>query len=255
MRAGVGSAAGRPVPAVRRRRCGRHGQRAGPDQGGQGQQGRGGIAPRCGDESGTPEVVPVQLGEPVDEAVQELGGRVGLAVPGGVEGWIGQAEVGGQVHHGPDVGDEVGHQMLGLAVGQRQEDQIQTVQLPHLGRCVHERGIGGRQGGGVVGHGLAAVPSGRGHHHLQFGVTGTETEEFDPGVTGGSDDAHLHGFSLTLRSVVYGSGPAPRNASICIYLHCYATTTGRARSPVLRGSSTAGPEPEGPRGRRLGSVR
>ncbi len=61
----------------------------------------------------------------------------------------------------------------------------------------------------MVGHGLAAVPSGRGHHHLQLGVTGTETEEFDPGVPGGSDDAHLHGFTLTARSVVYGTRAAP----------------------------------------------
>ncbi len=139
----------RTVPCRGVRRSGNV-EHPGSDQRAEGQQGGGGIAPRGGDQPGPPELVTVEFGKSVDEPVQQIGGDVRFAVPGGIQGGVGQSEVGGQVHDGADRGDQVGHQMLGLAVGKGQEHQVQTVQLPRFGRAHSGDGDRPRPGKGCT---------------------------------------------------------------------------------------------------------
>ena len=80
----------------------RDGQHPGPDQRGESQEGGGGIAPRGRDQSCTPELIPVQFGQPIDEPVQKVRRHVGLAIPHGIQRRVGQSEVGGQVDQDPD---------------------------------------------------------------------------------------------------------------------------------------------------------
>ena len=62
----------------------------------QGEQARGRVAAGRGDQLRLAQLVPVELGEPVDGALEQLGGAV-LAVPALVGGQVAQAEVGGEV--------------------------------------------------------------------------------------------------------------------------------------------------------------
>ena len=75
----------------------------------------------------------MQLGQAVHEPVQQLGHGVGLPVPGGVQRRVVQPEVGRQVDDDPHPRHDLGHQLLGLAVGQGHEHQVQTVQLGRIG--------------------------------------------------------------------------------------------------------------------------
>ena len=100
----------------------------GPQQRGQG-QGRGRrVAARPGDEARRrARSVAEQLGQAVDGLGQQLGDGVLLAVPLGVEGGVGQPEVGGQVDDVADPPAELGHDGLAGAVGQAAEGQVEPV--------------------------------------------------------------------------------------------------------------------------------
>ena len=100
-----------------------------------------------------------------------------------------QAEVGGQVDDDPDPVDQVGHQVLGLAVGQGQEHHVEAVEGGGVGRAVDEGGVGGGQRRGVGGHRLAGVAPGCGHRHLEIGVAGAQAQQLGAAVAGGADDS------------------------------------------------------------------
>ena len=80
------------------------------------------------------QLLAVQLGEAVDRAGQELGRRVarvlGGAVPGGVFGLIGEAEVGAEVEDRHAAIDERGRGRGALAVRQRQERDLGALRDP-----------------------------------------------------------------------------------------------------------------------------
>ena len=98
-----------------------------------------GIAARGGDQAGPDRARHGGARAVRRRTVEQFGGHVGLAVPDRVEGRVGQAEVGGQVHDGAHPGDQLGDQVLGLPVGQGQEHQVEPVELRRLGRSRSQR--------------------------------------------------------------------------------------------------------------------
>ena len=199
----------------------RYGQHPRLHQRCQGQDGRRRVATRGGDELGRAQLLPMQLRQAVDEVAQQLGGGVGLAVPGRVERGVLEAEVGGQVDDDADLGHQIGHQVLGLAMRQGHEHQVQAVQLRRVGRGVGEVGIGGSQGRGVVGHRLPR----RGRRPWPPPLRAQDGRHrgagAPPGVPGGTDDADLHDRSPAGRH--RSSWPRTRSGafhSASISTHC-----------------------------------
>ena len=120
------------------------------------------------------------------------------------------------------------------AVGKGQEHHVQPVQLGHLGGRVRKDRVGGGQRRGVSGHRLRpGAPPAVATATSRSGCPAQQTEQFHAGVARGPDHTDLHGLTLTFCSVELvgpsppGTNPATasgdRTASICIYMHCYAT--------------------------------
>ena len=159
------------------------------DERGEGEGGGGHVAAGGGDQRRSLVIGPVQLGQPVDELAQQLGAVVLLAVPGGVQRRVLEAEVGGQVdqplHPAPELGDEA----LGRPVGQAQEDQVEAGRRLDVDRLEAKPGVGGGQAGIQLGDRGTGLGVARGQHDLEIGVLGAEAEQFGPGEPGGADDA------------------------------------------------------------------
>ena len=114
---------------------------------------------------------------------------VGLAVPGRVEGGVGEAEVGGQVDDGTDPVLQLGNVVLRRPVGQGEEDRVQPLGLGRVVGVEHEVRVGGAEARVQVtdtgaGLGVAGGPLDR-----QLGVSVGEPKQFGPGVPGRPDDA------------------------------------------------------------------
>jgi hypothetical protein len=168
----------------------------------------------------------VELGEPVDEPVEEFGRGVGLAVPGRVQLGIVEAEVRGQVDDGAHPSDELGHQVLALAVGQSQKDEVEPVEHVGIRRRIGQSRVGGGQGRRVGGDHSPGVAPCRGHGHVECGMVGAQAEQLDAGIARRPDDSDLHGLALMDVPVVFL--PADRRrcrfeevTSICIKTHSF----------------------------------
>jgi hypothetical protein len=166
------------------------------DQRGEGQAGRGGIAPGRRHQSGSGQVVPEQLGQPVDGLSQQGGRAVVLAVPLRIEPGVLQPEIGGQVDDHPHPAPELGDDLLGLPVGQATENQVEAVEPSGVAVLVDQAGVRGRQGRGVGADRLAGMRVRRRHGDLEFRVARQEAEQLRPGVPRCSKDPCLHRMSI-----------------------------------------------------------
>ncbi len=125
----------------------------------------------------------MQLREPVDGHVQQLGSRVLEAVPARVVGGVAQAEVGTLVDDRRAGGEQVRRQVRGRAVGQGQEDRIDRRQLAvdgQLGRAE----VRVDAGDGVV-VALATLEA----DEVDVRVPREEADELRADVAGRPDDA------------------------------------------------------------------
>ncbi len=161
----------------------------GPYQRGQGQGGGRRVAARRGHVAVGADLVAVQLGQAVGEALQQLGAGVGLAVPTGVGLGVGEPEVCGQVDQVGDGVDEVGNQGLGGTVGQGQEHQVQTFDRPGPVGGVDQVGVGGGQARIQVCYPNPCLGVAGGQHHRHIGVPGAQPQELGTRVARGADDA------------------------------------------------------------------
>ena len=90
-----------------------------------------------------------------------------LAVPLRVEGGVLEPEVGRQVDDAAHPLAQSGDELLGLAVGQGAEDQVEAIERGHVGVLVDQAGVGGPQRWRVPADGLPGVGMGGGHPHLE----------------------------------------------------------------------------------------
>ena len=140
---------------------------------------------------GGPDLVPEQLGEPVGELGQELGGGVGLAVPLRVEVGVLEPEVGGQVDDVADLAQQIGHDRLAGAVGQPEEHEVEAGDGGRVVGVKREVGVGGGQARVEVGDGGAGLGVAGGQPHLELGVGRGEPEQLGAGEPRRPDDADL----------------------------------------------------------------
>ena len=171
----------------------------------------GGVAAGAGDEAGSPDLLPVQLGDAVHELRHEVRARVRLAVPTFVLAGIVQPEVRAQVHQLRRQPLERLDALHGLAMGQTQEQHIARLQLIHLAEL--ELGALAQVGMGLEGE-LARVAL-RGHlAHLHPRVSQQQAQQLAAGVAGRADDGDLqllrHGPRLPFRSMPMTRKPVRR---------------------------------------------
>ena len=127
--------------------------------------------------------------------------RVLLAVPPGVEGGVAQPEVGGQVDDAPDAAAELGHHVLGRAVGQAEEHEVEAVAAVGVVLLERQVGVAGGQAGIEVGDTAAGLGVARGQAHVEVRVLGAEAEQLGPGEPRGADDAdRCHRASIRTRA-------------------------------------------------------
>ncbi len=88
------------------------------------EDGRGRETSAGGQAIGGPDLLAVELGKRVDEVVEQSGLRVLPAVPGRVTGFVTKAEVGREVDDGWRQRLQLVDFLARLAVGQRQEEDI-----------------------------------------------------------------------------------------------------------------------------------
>jgi hypothetical protein len=153
------------------------------------------VATRRGDQVGAGDVGPEQLRQSVGRRGQQVGLRMGLAVPRGVQRRIAEAEVGGEVD---DPLDRAGvaqrrHERLGSAVRQRQEQQIQAGQfVRRRGRRRRRRErqvrVGGRQARVQVGHPCTGLRLAGGKADVERRMRGTQPQQFRAREPGRADD-------------------------------------------------------------------
>ena len=102
-----------------------------------------------------------------------------------------EAEVGAEVDHEAVRGEQVGHQLLGRAVGQPAEHDVEVVAsaTPGSRRLEHEVGIGDGQARVQVGDAGAGLGVPGGDDEVERRVLRAQPQQLGPGEAGGADDA------------------------------------------------------------------
>ena len=126
---------------------------------------------------------PVELGQAVGEAGQQLGGGVGLAVPGRVQLGVLEAEVGGEVDHPPHLLAQHRHEGLGRAVGQAAEHQVDPVEQRRVVAVEDQAGVGRGQARVQLGERGARLAVAGGEHDPQLGMGGAAAAAAPPPCT------------------------------------------------------------------------
>ena len=84
----------------------------------------------------------MQLRNAVDEAVEQLGRLMRLAIPALIGRGVVEAEIGAEIDEGDAARDDVGGERLRLAVGQGGEDEADAVQRRRRETLDRQPGIG-----------------------------------------------------------------------------------------------------------------
>ena len=122
-----------------------------------------------------------QLGQAERELVQQVGSRVRLAVPALVHARR-QPEVGAQVHDVRDALDKSRGDPLRLAVRERDERDVDTLEVRGREGLVLECRVRGRERPIQVPYGCARVRVGGDVHHLDLRVNREQPEQLGPCV-------------------------------------------------------------------------
>ena len=101
--------------------------------------------------------IPVQLRNAVDEAVEQLGRLVRLAIPMLIFGRILEPEVGAEIHERDAARDDVRGERLARAMRQGGEDEVDAVQHARLETLDPNVGIGQREMRMDVGQTLSSL--------------------------------------------------------------------------------------------------
>ena len=179
-------------------------------RGPQGQDGRGGVAPYPAHVPGLAQFLPVQFGQAVDEAGQPFRGRMGMAVPAFVQGRVLQAEVRGKVDNVPAQGNPPVDVLLGLAVGQGQEEHIRGFQRVRVDEL--EPGALAQVGMYLI-HVVPRVLAGRRLLHFHMGVVQEQPQQFAAGVPRSPHDGDPYTFGHGTPSSQQGANGASRALS------------------------------------------
>ncbi len=112
----------------------------------EGEGGRCRVATWGGNEAGASQLVPVQLGQPVDRLADESRTGVRKAVPLLVQRRIPEPEVGPEVDDQPDDVNEGRHDRLGQPGREGDEDDVTSLEIAGLQGVDHEVPVRRRQG-------------------------------------------------------------------------------------------------------------
>jgi hypothetical protein len=132
------------------------------------------------DESG--QLLAMELRQPVDRLVQEVGTRVLEAVPARVVGWVAQAEVGSEVDDRRAGRDDVRHEGCRRAMGKGEEGGVD------VGEHRADGEVRRRQMRMVAGDRVVVSVAPGEPDDLDVRVAGKEPDELGPDVAGRPDD-------------------------------------------------------------------
>ena len=103
-----------------------------------------------------------------------------LAVPGWVGAGIFQAEVGGEVDHVANLGQQLGHEALRSPVRQGTEHNVRSVSSRRLGRYERQRRVRASKRRVHIRHGHALVGTCRGCYHFEVRVGSEKAQQLSP---------------------------------------------------------------------------
>ena len=150
--------------------------------------GGGRIAAGSGDALGTGELGAVEFGKAVDEAAEQVGPRVRLAVPALILGGAVEPEVGAEVDERCAGGEQIVGQPLGFAMGQSGENQIATVEQSRVPCLEGQVGISEGEVRMDRGDRLAGARRAERHADLHRRMAGDKAHQFAADITGGAKD-------------------------------------------------------------------
>ena len=168
----------------------------------EGERGGGDVAAGRSDQFGTGEIAPKELGQAEDEVVEQFGGSVRFAVPGRVQTWVVETEIGGEVDHVLHLAPEIGNHRLAGTMGQTEEDEIgisdDRFVVPGKGHLA----VGGGERGVQVGDSVPGLGVAGGRNDREFGMRRADAQQFCAREAGRADDGDLmHGRNSTGRRI------------------------------------------------------
>ena len=166
----------------------------------EGERGGGDVAAGRSDQFGAGEVAPKELGQAEDEVVEQFGDSVRFAVPGRVQTWVVESEIGGEVDHVLHAAPEIGNHRLAGTVGQTEEDEIGIGDDRYVVRGEGHLAVGRGERGVQVGDPVPGLGVAGGRNDRKFGMRRADAQQFCAREAGRADDGDLvHGENSTTR--------------------------------------------------------